>query len=39
MRFELSKVQEKSASRGNYEEHFIRDNTRYAFYFEKLIIV
>ena len=29
----------KDASRGNYEEHFIRDNTRYAFYFEKLIIV
>ena len=24
----------KSASNGNYEEHFIRDNTRYAFYFE-----
>ena len=24
----------KDASRGNYEEHFIRDNTRYAFYFE-----
>ena len=24
----------KSVSRGNYEEGFIRDNTRYAFYFE-----
>ena len=24
----------KDASRGNYEEHLIRDNTRYAFYFE-----
>ena len=24
----------KSASNGNYEERFIRDNTRYAFYFE-----
>ena len=23
----------KSASNGNYEERFIRDNTRYAFYF------
>ncbi len=25
----------KSASNGNYEERFIRDNTKYAFYFEK----
>lgn len=24
----------KSASNGNYKEHLIRDNTRYAFYFE-----
>ena len=24
----------KSASNGNYKERFIRDNTRYAFYFE-----
>ena len=24
----------KEASNGNYEEHLIRDNTRYAFYFE-----
>ena len=24
----------KSASNENYEEHLIRDNTRYAFYFE-----
>ena len=24
----------KDASRRNYEERFIRDNTRYAFYFE-----
>ena len=24
----------KSASNENYEERFIRDNTRYAFYFE-----
>lgn len=24
----------KSASNGNYEERFIRDNTKYAFYFE-----
>ena len=23
-----------NASNGNYEEHLIRDNTRYAFYFE-----
>ena len=26
----------KDASRGNYEEHLIRDNTRYAFYFENI---
>ena len=24
----------KNVSNGNYEEHLIRDNTRYAFYFE-----
>ena len=24
----------KEASDGNYEEHLIRDNSRYAFYFE-----
>ena len=24
----------KNVSIGNYEEHLIRDNTRYAFYFE-----